>query len=254
MAGNLRVTSLRVPGTSRSVPGGFAVRCWALRWMVLEASQRVRHRPSFVHFGPWRSRALQIPRTSNPNVRAATPRAPSCVAIVGNAPIRSRQIKAVARWMASSVPRGVGNGSPARLKTVGRRSTRRGVELTYRYTQSPLAPVIEQNRQTVRPRRGRGWELEVAQSARRAANLDRLSGIRNNACNGSVSIEYRQGVSFPDRSEELAETRFQLGNANCAHTPHDHIIVTTGQVNGSWCGFNRKNTVWTRPGQRRCAA
>lgn len=39
----------------------------------------------------------QIPRTSNPNVRAANPSAASCVAIVGSAPMRSRQIRAVAR-------------------------------------------------------------------------------------------------------------------------------------------------------------
>ena len=40
---------------------------------------------------------VQIPRTSNPNARAASPRALSWVAIVGSGPMRSRQISAVAR-------------------------------------------------------------------------------------------------------------------------------------------------------------
>jgi hypothetical protein len=38
--------------------------------------------------------------------------------------MRSRQISAVAKWMASKVPSGVGSGSLARLKTSGRRSTK----------------------------------------------------------------------------------------------------------------------------------
>ena len=38
------------------------------------------------------------PRTSNPYARAVWPSAASCVAIRGSAPIRSRQINALARW------------------------------------------------------------------------------------------------------------------------------------------------------------
>jgi hypothetical protein len=65
-----------------------------------------------------------VPRTSKPKARAAAPSAASCVTISGNAPTRSRQIRAVARWMASSVPIGIGIGSPARLNTGGRSSTK----------------------------------------------------------------------------------------------------------------------------------
>jgi hypothetical protein len=45
----------------------------------------------------------------NPNVRAAAPSAVSCVAISGSGPRRSRQINAVAKWIASIVPIGMGH-------------------------------------------------------------------------------------------------------------------------------------------------
>ena len=70
------------------------------------------------------SGTVQAPRTSNPNDRAADASAVLCVATAGSGPIRSRQIRAVARCTASSVPRGIGIGSLARLRTEGRSSTR----------------------------------------------------------------------------------------------------------------------------------
>jgi hypothetical protein len=56
-----------------------------------------------------------MPRTSNPNPRAAAPSAASCVTTCGRGQRWSRQIRAVARLMASGVPWGIGNGSLARL-------------------------------------------------------------------------------------------------------------------------------------------
>ena len=66
----------------------------------------------------------QTPATWKPYARAASPSASSCVTITSGSPIRSRQIRAVARCRASSVPRGVASGSAARLNTGGRKSTR----------------------------------------------------------------------------------------------------------------------------------
>jgi len=53
----------------------------------------------------------QIPRTSNPKPRAAAPSGALCVTSCGSGPMRSRDSSAVARWMASRVPRGTGIGS-----------------------------------------------------------------------------------------------------------------------------------------------
>jgi transposase len=82
-----------------------------------------------LHLGHW----VQIPRTSNPKACAARPRAVSWVAIVGRGPIRSRQISAVARWSASSVPSGIGIGSLARLST-GVRSRTRSIASSHSWT------------------------------------------------------------------------------------------------------------------------
>lgn len=94
-----------------------------------------------------------------------------------------------------------------------------------RCTPSTAAPIIEEDRQTVRWRGRRCRKFEIPNTTSRSSNFNRVDRVRDNPGYRRVSVENGEYASLAHGLEMLAQMGLELCDTDSLH---DYILVTTG--------------------------